>query len=106
MREGISVGYGDDYSAFLEGQDLPISGLPAGRYVLVHRVNADGLLEELSRANNAASLLLELSWREGRPYIRVLETCPDTANCQAPAPASGGRQARTGRPGSRLAWFS
>jgi hypothetical protein len=84
MREGISVGYGDDYSAFLEGQDLPISWLPEGRYVLVHRVNADGLLEELSRANNAASLLLELSWYQGTPHIRVLETCPDTANCQAP----------------------
>jgi hypothetical protein len=87
MREGISVGYGDDYSAFLEGQDLPISGLPDGRYVLVHRVNADGLLEELSTANNAASLLLELRWREGTPHIRVLETCADTANCQAPVAA-------------------
>jgi hypothetical protein len=106
MREGISVGYGDDYSAFLEGQDLPISGLPDGRYVLVHRVNADGLLAELSRANNAASVLLELSWREGRPHIRVLETCPDAANCQAPVEASGGRQQRASRPWSRLAWFS
>ena len=102
MREGISVGYGDDYSAFLEGQDLPISGLPDGRYVLVHRVNADGLLEELSSANNAASLLLELSWRQGTPHIRVLDTCPDTAECQAPVEASGGRQEHASRPGSRL----
>jgi hypothetical protein len=69
-REGISI-FGDDYSAFLEGQDLPIGGLPEGRYVLVHRVNADGLLEELSKANNAASLLLELRWCHGTPYIRV-----------------------------------
>src|SRR4051794_34723123 len=36
IEEGISVGYGDAYSAFLEGQDLPLSGLAAGRYVLVH----------------------------------------------------------------------
>jgi hypothetical protein len=106
MREGISVGYGDDYSAFLEGQDLPISGLPDGRYVLVHRVNADGLLEELSTANNAASLLLELTWRAGRPYIRVLETCPDTANCQVPVEASSRSEERASRPWSRLNWFS
>ena len=40
-----------------------LTGLPAGRYVLVHRVNADRRLRELDYANNAASLLLELRWR-------------------------------------------
>ena len=40
IREGISVGYGDDYAANLEGQYLPLTGLADGRYVLVHRVNA------------------------------------------------------------------
>jgi len=81
MREGISVGYGDDYSAFLEGQDLPLDGLPAGRYVLVHRVNADHGLKELTYANNAASVLLDLNWQNGQPYLRVLAKCPDTADC-------------------------
>lgn len=81
MREGISVGYGDDYSAFLEGQDLPLDGLPDGRYVLVHRVNADHGLKELTYANNAASVLLGLRWHNGQPSLRVLATCPDTANC-------------------------
>jgi hypothetical protein len=83
MHEGISVGYGDDYSAFLEGQDLPLSDLPDGRYILVHRVNADGRLQELTDANNAASVLLDLSWRSGAPQIRVLATCPDTDRCEA-----------------------
>jgi hypothetical protein len=83
MNEGISVGYGDDYSAFLEGQDLPLSGLPDGRYVLVHRVNADGRLRELSYANNAASVLFDLSWPGGLPQIRVLARCPDTDRCEA-----------------------
>jgi hypothetical protein len=41
LREGISVGYGDDYDANLEGQYLGITGIPAGRYFLVHQVNAD-----------------------------------------------------------------
>jgi hypothetical protein len=81
VRAGISVGYGDAYSAYLEGQDLPLDGLPAGRYVLVHRVNADRRLQELSYANDAASVLLDLRWRSGNPYLRVLALCPDTARC-------------------------
>jgi hypothetical protein len=81
VGEGISVGFGDDYSAYLEGQDLPLDGLKDGRYVLVHRVNVDRRLHELSYANNAASVLLDLRWRSGKPYLRVLATCPNTARC-------------------------
>jgi hypothetical protein len=81
VRAGISVGYGDAYSAYLEGQDLPLDGLPAGRYVLVHRVNADRRLKELSYANDAASVLLDIRWQSGKPYVRVLALCPDTARC-------------------------
>jgi hypothetical protein len=82
MSEGISVGYGDDYSAFLEGQDLPLDGLRAGRYVLVHRVNANRRLKELSYTNNAASVLFDLRWHRGSPYLRVLATCPNTDRCE------------------------
>ena len=81
LQEGISVGYGDDYAANLEGQYLPLSGLGAGRYVLVHRANAGRRLRESDYANNAASLLLGLRWREGGPSIRVLRVCPDTDRC-------------------------
>jgi glucose/arabinose dehydrogenase len=81
IREGISVGYGDDYAAYLEYQELALDGLPDGRYVLVHRVNVDQRLRELSYANNASSVLLDLRWRGGKPYIRVLATCPDTDRC-------------------------
>jgi serine protease len=81
LREGISVGYGDDYKAFLEGQDLPLSGLAGGRYVLVHHVNRDRHLRELSYTNNAASVLFDLRWQKGVPEIRVLRTCPDTDRC-------------------------
>jgi hypothetical protein len=84
MREGISVGYGDDYSAFLEGQDLPLDDLPAGRYVLVHRVNQDRGLAESSYANNAASVLFDLRWTGETPALRVLAQCPDTDRCVAP----------------------
>lgn len=82
VREGISVGYGDDYAANLEGQYLRLSGLRAGRYLLVHRVNEDRRLLESSYANNAASLLLRLRWRRGAPHIRILAACPDAAQCR------------------------
>jgi hypothetical protein len=86
VREGISVGYGDDYSAFLEGQSLPLDGLPDGRYLLIHRVNEAGGLQELSKANNAASVLLALHWRERGPVIRVLARCPKSAFCSPRPP--------------------
>jgi hypothetical protein len=82
IREGISVGYGDDYAANLEGQWLPLDGLKAGRYLLVHRVNADRRLRETSYANNAASLLLRLRWRGGGPFIDILAECPASARCR------------------------
>jgi len=81
VREGISVGYGDDYAANLEGQYLRLSGLKAGRYLLVHRANAARRLLESSYANNAASLLLRLRWRRGAPRVRILAVCPDAPRC-------------------------
>ena len=96
VDEGMSVGYGDNYAGGLEGQQIDISGLPAGRYVLTHEVNADGRLKETSMANNAASVLLELAWPAGpagAPSVKVLAGCPDSGTCAAPpdgAPAATG----------------
>jgi hypothetical protein len=87
VQEGISVGYGDDYAATLEGQYLRLTGLRSGRYVLVHRVNADRRLRELRYGNNAASLLLELRWRKHQPWVRVLRSCPHSARCDRRPPA-------------------
>ena len=84
VSEGISVGYGDDYAANLEGQFLKVSGLPEGQYVLAHEVNASRLLRESSYDNNSASVLLALRWRGGKPDVRVLASCEHTAACTAP----------------------
>jgi len=81
ITEGISPGYGDNYRPYLEGQSLPLTGLRAGRYVLIHRVNGDRALRESDYRNNAASVLLELRWRGGHPLLRQLATCPDTDRC-------------------------
>ena len=87
MGKGISVGYGDDYAAFLEGQDLPLTGLSDGRYAVVHRVNSDGLLQELLvREQRGVGLLFDLRWHDGTPQVRVLETCPDTDRCGTAGP--------------------
>jgi hypothetical protein len=84
VKEGISAGYGDDYAANLEGQYLPLRGLAAGRYVLVHMVDPDRRLRERSYANNTASLLLDLRWAGRRPQVRILRTCPNGARCRSP----------------------
>jgi hypothetical protein len=81
IREGISVGYGDDYVANLEGQYLPLTGLADGRYVLVHRVNVGRRIHETTYRNNAASVLLRLRWRLGVPYVRILARCHRSARC-------------------------
>ncbi len=81
---GISPGYGDRYEAQLEGQYIDITDAPARKYVLVHQVNEDGKLLETTRANNASSVLFQLSWPNGRralPRIVVLRRCPASASC-------------------------
>jgi Lysyl oxidase len=83
VEEGISVGWGDDYAANLEGQYLPLDNLRRGRYLLVHRVNADHRLLESSYANNTASALLRLRWRHRVPRITILAVCPDGERCRA-----------------------
>ncbi|MGN6188162.1 MAG: lysyl oxidase family protein [Conexibacter sp.] len=45
MTEGITVGWGDNYPANIEGQYIDISGIAPGRYLLVHRIRAGGLLQ-------------------------------------------------------------
>jgi hypothetical protein len=72
VQEGISPGYGDDYVPALEGQYVVLDGVPAGRYRLVHRANPERALRESDYSNNTASVLLELSWRDGKPRITLL----------------------------------
>lgn len=81
VTEGISVGFGDAYAANLEGQFLPLTGLRAGRYVLIHRVNLNRRLQEQRYDNNAASVAIDLRWRHGLPRLRLVAQCPDSPRC-------------------------
>ena len=84
ITEGISVGYGDDYKAQLEGQFIDVTGLPAGRYVLTHRANPGRRMREIRYDNNASSALIELKWPRGLrrlPTVEVLDRCPGQPRC-------------------------
>jgi Lysyl oxidase len=75
LREGISVGYGDDYDAHLEGQEIDITDLPAGRYVLVHTVNPDRSLAERTNRNNTSRAAIRIALgAAGRPTVKLLRT--------------------------------
>lgn len=75
LREGISVGYGDDYAPLLEGQSIDITDVAPGRYRLVHTVNPDRSLAERSYVNNSSSLVIRIG-RDGagRPTVTRPET--------------------------------
>jgi hypothetical protein len=84
LREGISVGFGDNYKPHLEGQEFDITALAPGRYVLVHRVNPQRVLRESDYTDNVSSMAFDLSWPRGRqlpPRIDVVTRCPDRATC-------------------------
>ena len=81
---GTSVGYSDRYHSRLDGQNLDLTRVPAGEYVLVNRASPEALIRELRYENNAASVRIRLSWPHGRsraPGVRVLRTCPDSDRC-------------------------
>jgi hypothetical protein len=71
----------------VHGQWIGLRGLPAGRYVLTHRANPGRFLREADYANNASSILLELTRPEGeRPRVRVLASCPGAGTCSEASP--------------------
>ena len=78
IREGISVGWGDEYVPTLEGQYVDVTDLPPGRYEIVHRVNAERVFRESGYGNNAASVLVELGDRS----VEILSSCPDSERCR------------------------
>lgn len=75
ITEGIDVGWGDDYTANLEGQFIDVTGLPAGRYLLVHRTNTRHELLESNPFNDVSCVPVDLTWPGGtqqQPAVKVL----------------------------------
>ena len=81
VEQGTSIGFTDLYPAHFHGQNLELSGVPAGIYVLVHRANPTLQLEELDYTNNDASLRIRLTWDGGLPRVKMLRRCEGSADC-------------------------
>jgi hypothetical protein len=58
--EGMSIGWADTYGAFLEGQNIDISGLGVANYCLISRADPVNRLDEASDANNARRTRIHL----------------------------------------------
>lgn len=85
LEVGISVGWMNWHKAGKGGQLIDITDLPAGKYVLAHRVNTSGALAEESTKNNASSVLLSLERPNGGPpTVEVLRECPNSGKCKPP----------------------
>ncbi len=86
VDEGSSVGYTDRYPGFFHGQDIDITGLEPGLYVLVHRANPERRIRELRYSNNDASALIRvspISSATGAPTVTIVRLCPASDDCQA-----------------------
>jgi hypothetical protein len=82
VLESISPGWADIYEPNLEGQFIDITGIPAGQYLLINRVNRDRKLQEGNYDNNASSDLIELTRPPGAPpQATVVNYCQDKATC-------------------------
>ena len=84
VSQGTSVGYSDIYPAHYHGQNLDVTRIPAGTYVLVHRANPNLSLRELRYENNASALRIRLTWPGGRgrrPHVLILQRCPASEYC-------------------------
>jgi hypothetical protein len=81
VEQGSSVGYTDRYPPHFHGQNVDLTGIPPGVYVLVHRANPDRWLRERRYDNNAASVRLRLARPGGVPIVRVLRSCEGSERC-------------------------
>lgn len=84
VNAGTSVGFSDRYHSGLDGQNLDLTNVRPGRYVLVNRANPSAELHELRYENNAASVAIRVTWPRGRrsaPAVKVVATCPDSERC-------------------------
>jgi len=59
-RQGLSVGWGDTYAPYLDGQDIELADLPDGLYALVSTVNPVARLMEANYRNNTGVVYIRL----------------------------------------------
>ncbi len=74
---GLSVGWSDRYIWTLPGQNLDITGLPDGRYLVEMTVDPEGWFREVTRANNQSWVEFTLGRAaDGLPTVTELSSSP------------------------------
>jgi lysyl oxidase len=74
VLEGITVGWGDNYPANIEGQYIDVTGIAPGRYLLVHRISVGGVIE-VNPYNDVSCAAIDLKAPTvpgGPPTVTVL----------------------------------
>jgi Lysyl oxidase len=86
----------DYYDALVEGQDIDITGLPAGNYVLINWVDSKCQVKETTYADNAASTAFRLSYPQGPnsvPTVTVGAELNGVPHPPCPTPSMNAAQA-------------
>ncbi|CAL9415994.1 hypothetical protein SUDANB95_01747 [Actinosynnema sp. ALI-1.44] len=91
VKQGISVGSGDDYDYEVDFQWLDLTHVPSGVYDVVNVVNADRSLVEKDYGNNVSSMAISLQWPGGAvnppsvitaaPKVKLVRSCPGEERC-------------------------
>jgi len=88
--QGMSVGWGDTYGAYLSGQSIDMTGMPDGDYRLTIEIDPQGRLSQSTRADDTACVLLRI--RVSTRSVTVLNpngcTAPPEASITGISPAS------------------
>lgn len=74
-KQGISVGWNDVYSSGLEGQSIPIAGVPNGDYWLEVEADPQDHILENNEANNVTRIAITISGQSTTGF-RVLAATP------------------------------
>jgi hypothetical protein len=76
FKQGMAVGWTDEYNWFLPGQYVEVSGVPDGDYILDTTVDPTHRLIEASKANNCGSVRVRLSGMATSPKAELLGIGP------------------------------
>lgn len=89
--QGISAGWVDQYHHATEGQQVDLTGIPAGLYYLVSTANPDFVYQESDYFNNTAWVGFNLiRSNPGNPQIKITDNSP----CSTPSLCGGVRANR------------
>ena len=78
--QGMSVGWGDTYKYYLAGQEIDVTGLPAGEYDLTIEIDPKGHLVETNDADNTSTVRIRLDVSQGTVEVLSAGSGPGNGN--------------------------